>query len=65
MPKTENVNDNLVVGRNAVMELLKSGREIENIIIAKGELEGSINKIVAVAREKGIVVKTADKNLIL
>ncbi len=61
MPKTENVNDNLVVGRNAVMELLKSGREIENIIIAKGELEGSINKIVAVAREKGIVVKTADR----
>lgn len=61
MPKTENVNDNLVVGRNAVMELLKSGREIENIIIAKGELEGSINKIVAIAKGRGIVVKTADR----
>lgn len=61
MPKTENSNDNLIVGRNAVMELLKSGREIENIIIAKGELEGSINKIVANARERGIVVKTADR----
>lgn len=57
MPKTENVNDNLVVGRNAVMELLKSGREIENIIIAKGELEGSINKIVAVARRRALLLK--------
>jgi len=30
------INDNLVVGRNAVIELIKSGREIENILIAKG-----------------------------
>ena len=29
-------NDNMVIGRNAVAEPLKSGREIENIIIAKG-----------------------------
>ena len=37
------INDNLVVGRNAVIELIKSGREIENILIAKGELEGSVS----------------------
>ena len=53
-------NDNMVIGRNAVAELLKSGREIENIIIAKGSREGSINKIVAMARVKGIVIKEAD-----
>ena len=53
-------NDNIVIGRNAVAELLKSGREIENIIIAKGSREGSVNKIVAMAREKGIVIKEAD-----
>ena len=53
-------NDNMVIGRNAVAELLKSGREIENIIIAKGSREGSINKIVAAARERGIVIKEAD-----
>ena len=35
-------NDNLVIGRNAVMELLKSGREIECISVAKGEREGSV-----------------------
>ena len=61
MPKDERTNDNLVIGRNAVAELLKSGREVENIIIAKGEPEGSVLKIIAMAREKGIVVKNADR----
>lgn len=54
-------NDDLVVGRNAVIELIKSGREIENILIAKGEREGSISKIIALAREKGIVIKNVDR----
>ena len=39
------INDSLVVGRNAVLELIKSGREIENILVAKGEREGSVSKI--------------------
>ena len=62
MPKDENItNDNLVIGRNAVIELLKSGREIENVLIAKGEREGSINRIIALCREKGIIVKNVDR----
>lgn len=56
-----NEKDNIVIGRNAVLELLKSGREIENIIIAKGEREGSVNQIAALAREKGVVIKNADR----
>ena len=59
--ENEKMNDNLVIGRNAVMELLKSGREIENILVAKGEHEGSVNKILAICRERGIVVKTVDR----
>ncbi len=61
MPKEEIQNDNLIIGRNAVIELLKSGREIENILIAKGEREGSVNRILAMAREKGVVVKNVDR----
>ncbi|MGN1202359.1 MAG: 23S rRNA (guanosine(2251)-2'-O)-methyltransferase RlmB [Eubacterium sp.] len=62
MPKDENVtNDNLIIGRNAVIELLKSGREVENVLIAKGEHEGSINRIIAMCREKGIVIKNVDR----
>lgn len=54
-------NDNLVIGRNAVLELLKSGREIENVMVAKGELEGSVRHIVALCKEKKIVIKTVDR----
>lgn len=54
-------NDNLVIGRNAVMELLKSDREIENVLIAKGEHEGSINRIIALCKEKKIVIKNVDR----
>ena len=61
MPKEEIKNDNLIIGRNAVMELLKSGREVENVLIAKGEREGSINRIAAICREKGIIIKNVDR----
>ncbi len=54
-------NDSLVIGRNAVCELLKSGREVENVLIAKGEREGSINRIIALCREKKIVIKNVDR----
>lgn len=61
MPKEEIKNDNLVIGRNAVMELLKSSREIENVLVAKGEREGSINRITAICRDRGIIVKNVDR----
>ena len=54
-------NDNLVIGRNAVTELLKSDREVENVLVAKGEREGSINRILALCKEKKIVVKNVDR----
>lgn len=54
-------NDSLVIGRNAVCELLKSGREVENVLIAKGEREGSINRIIALCREKKVVIKNVDR----
>lgn len=54
-------NDSLVIGRNAVTELLKSEREIENVLIAKGEREGSINRIIALCKERKIVIKNVDR----
>ena len=61
--KDENIktNDSLVIGRNAVLELLKSGREVENVLIAKGEREGSINRIAAIKKKKKIVIKNVDR----
>ncbi len=54
-------NDSLVIGRNAVRELLRSGRSIDKILIRKGELEGSIIVLVAEARNKGIPVVEVEK----
>lgn len=51
----------LVVGRNTVLEALKSGRELDTVFVARGERSGSIGPIISKAREKGIVVKEVDK----
>ena len=50
-----------VEGRNAVIELLKSDRTINKIMIAKGEKQGSIYEIIKLAKEKRIVITEVDK----
>lgn len=54
-------NTGLVIGRNAVRELLKSEREIDKLLVQRGEREGSIVVLVAMAVEKGIPVVETDK----
>lgn len=49
-----------IVGRNAVMEALKSGRPLDSVLIARGERQGSIGAIVARCRENAIPVKETD-----
>lgn len=51
----------MLEGRNPVIEAIKSGRTIEKILIAKGSQEGSIRQIVAMAREKGLVLVEVDR----
>ena len=50
-----------VEGRNSVLELLESGRDINKIYIAKGEKHGSINKIIAVAKQRRIILTEMEK----
>ncbi|MBQ8496812.1 MAG: 23S rRNA (guanosine(2251)-2'-O)-methyltransferase RlmB [Clostridia bacterium] len=59
VPRTE--DESVIVGRNPVMELLKSGRDVEKLYIQKGEREGSITKIFAEAKKRGIVISEVDK----
>ena len=56
----EAVDTGIVAGRNAVREILKSGREIDKIVISGRE--GSIVALVAEARERGIPVTNADSS---
>ncbi len=50
-----------IVGRNPVMEAIRSGREIEKIFIKKGPAEGSIVSIIKKAKDAGIIVTEVDK----
>lgn len=54
--------EGLVIGRNAVRELLRSGREIDKLLVQRGNREGSIVVIVAEAIERGIPVVESDKS---
>lgn len=60
MMKEEKYEDQ-VEGRNAVIELLESGRDINKIFILEGEHHGSINKIIAMAKENKIVLTMVNK----
>jgi len=51
-----------VEGRNAVIELLKSDKTINKLMIAKGERQGSINEIIKLAKQRNLVISEVDKN---
>lgn len=55
--ENQNNYDNVIVGRNPVNEALRSGREIDKLLIAHGANTGSTRAIVAKCRERGILVK--------
>ena len=59
--ENEEYNDQ-VEGRNAVLELLESGRDINKILVANGEKHGSIHKILAIAKERKIIVTEIERN---
>ena len=50
-----------IEGRNSVIELLESNRDINKLYIAKGEKHGSINKIISMAKQKRIVIAEVEK----
>ncbi len=56
----EQTSENVIIGRNPVIEALKNDREIEKILIGKGA-EGSIAKIIGMAKDKQIPIYQSDK----
>ncbi len=55
------INENQLEGRNAILEVLRSGRDIEKIMVAKGNVEGTIKRIIAIAVEKGVVIQEVSR----
>lgn len=52
--------EEILIGRNAVSEALRSGRAIDRLLVARGARTGTLLSILAAAREKGIPVKEVD-----
>lgn len=59
--ETSKMEQEQVEGRNSVIELLESKRDINKIYIQIGEKHGSINKIIAMAKEKKIIISEISK----
>lgn len=57
----EQLFDDQVEGRNSVLELLESGKDINKIFITRGEKHGSINKIIAIAKERKVMLVEKDR----
>lgn len=60
--KEEKAYEDVVAGRNAVLELLKSDKDINKIFVERGEKHGSINEIIAKAKDARIVLVEVDKS---
>lgn len=56
----EEKQQQLIIGRNAVAEALRSGRPVDAIHVARGQRGGALHVILAMARENGILVKETD-----
>ena len=63
MPRREEppVYENLLAGRNPIREALKSGRDLEKLLVQRGELSGSAREIVEMAKAARVPVQEVDK----
>ena len=55
------LQNDVIEGRNAVIEALRAGRAIDKIYIAKGGVDKTLGHIASKGREKGIVVVECDR----
>ena len=58
---TEELDETVVIGRNAVKELLSGGRDVDKLYITSGEREGSINQLLGIASDRGIPIVECDR----
>lgn len=55
------LQNDVIEGRNAVIEALRAGRAIDKIYIAKGDVDKTLGHIASKGREKGVVVVECDR----
>ena len=55
--ENENKQSNIICGRNPVLEAVRSGREIDRLLVAHGVSGGSVAAIIAKCSARGILIK--------
>ncbi len=58
----QEINENMICGRNALRELLASGRSVDKILVQRGERDGSLGELIRTAREMKIPVIECEKS---
>ncbi len=61
-PGQEDAGGNILCGRNPIREALRADRDLEKLLVQKGELSGSAREIVQIARAKKIMVQEVEKS---
>ena len=57
----QGIQNEIIEGRNAVMEALRAGRAIDKLFINRGEVDRTLGHIASTARDKGVVVVECDR----
>lgn len=60
MIRDDDKKPDLLIGRNAVTEALKSDREIDTLILTRNNNNPALSRLASMAKEKGAVVKEVD-----
>ncbi len=58
---SETNRQDLLIGRNAVAEAIRAGRQIDTLFVLRGEKNGAVGNVVALCRERGVTVKEVDR----
>ncbi len=53
--------ENILEGRNPIREAIKAGRNIERLLVAEGEIQGSVKEIVYDAKANGAIVQEVER----
>lgn len=63
LPRDEapEINENQLEGRNALTEALKSGRTIDKVFIASGEIDRGLQRLASEAKDAGAVIVPVDR----
>ena len=62
VPAAMELPENLLSGRNPIREAIKTGRDIEKLMVAEGDLSGSAREILSMAKNAGIIVQTVERS---